>query len=127
MIQVTTVGNLTADPVSRLTQTGDTVCSFTLACRAAPAKRDETIFIRVSAWGKRGELIQQYCHKGSKLAVIGLLQPPTTYQKQTGETGVNLDVRLEMFEFCDSKSDGPAPAGRPVQASGAYDPFETPY
>lgn len=57
-----------------LRQAGDTsVTTINLAVRDE-FKKDLTHFLRVEAWGKTAELLEQYCHKGSKIGVTGSLK-----------------------------------------------------
>lgn len=101
MFKAMIVGNLTNDPETR--DVGpDSVTSFGVAANARG--KDSTVFVRVSAWGKRGKILQNYFHKGSKIAFTGSMGVPRIYTTKDGKTGVNIDVTLEDFDFCDRKS-----------------------
>src|SRR5688572_5118875 len=82
---ITIVGNLGKDPELRYTPSGQSVCSFSVATsRQYTAKSGEkvkeTVWFRVSAWGKLAEVCNQYLTKGSKVLVVGQLTP----DKETG-------------------------------------------
>lgn len=68
------IGNLTHDPETRTTQSGQTVTNFSLAVNERRGQEQQTLFLRVSAWGKTGELCQQYLTKGCEALVEGRLR-----------------------------------------------------
>lgn len=74
------IGNLTAEPIGRTLPSGQTVTSFTVATNyvwrdtKSKEKKESTEFHSVVAWGKLGEICQQYLKKGSKVYVEGRLQ-----------------------------------------------------
>lgn len=72
-------GRLTAEPALRKTTTGKSVCGFSLAVgRVVPKDAPQTAitcdFINCVAWERLAEVICGYCHKGSKINVMGKLQ-----------------------------------------------------
>ena len=72
------VGNLTRDPELRSTQNGASVCSFSVAVNrvyrdTSGEQKEDVSFIDCSAWGKLGEMINQYAKKGSGVLVSGRL------------------------------------------------------
>ena len=95
------VGNLTGDPQTRITQSGKSVCTFTVAV-SRRHKKDETDFFRVSVWDRLGELCQQYLAKGRKVAVTGSVSV-STYSAQTGEVRASLNVMADEVEFLTPK------------------------
>lgn len=111
------VGNLGKDPEMRYTPTGQAVTSFSVATsRQYPGKDGamvkETIWFRVSAWGKQAETCNQYLKKGSKVLVEGRLQPdaatggPRTYTRQDGTSGASYDVTAGTVRFLTSRAEG---------------------
>ena len=69
-------GNLTRDPELRTTPNGANVCSFSVAVnrtfRDSNGEQKESVsFIDCSAWGKLGEMINQYAKKGSGVFCSG--------------------------------------------------------
>ena len=72
--RVTLIGNLTRDPEAKSTPTGKNVTSFSLATSYRTENKETVEFHDVSAWGKLGEIIAQYVHKGSKVYVEGRLK-----------------------------------------------------
>ena len=93
-------GNIATD--IELRQVGDTVVtSINLAVRDN-FKKDTTHFIRVEAWGKTAELLNQYCSKGSKVGVEGSLKVDK-FQDKEGNNREITKVNANRIEFLDSK------------------------
>lgn len=99
------IGNLTGDPEVRYTQKGTeslAIAKFTLAVKI-PRKKDETSFIRCTAFGKLAETIEKYVRKGNKVAVDGYIQTGS-YEKD-GHKVYTTDVIVTDIEFLTPKSD----------------------
>ena len=78
-------------------------------------KRDTTHFIKVEAWGKTAELLEQYCRKGSKIGVQGSLKVDK-FQDKEGNNREITKVNASRVEFLDSKGDKPS-GGTNAQAN----------
>lgn len=105
MNKITLIGNLTHDPETRSTQSGVTVCSFTIAVnRKFGDKGGEKVtdFFRINAWRQLGDNCAKYLAKGRKVAVIGELQA-RTYEAKDGTTRMSLDVQADEVEFLSPK------------------------
>ena len=98
------IGNLTADPVQRTTQSGKTVSTFTVAVNRQ-GKENQADFFRVSAWEKLGETCQKYLAKGRKVAVEGSVSV-SSYKGQDGKEHASLEVTARDIEFLTSKDNG---------------------
>ena len=111
------IGNLTADPVSRTTQSGKQVCSFTIAVNRRGSQQEAADFFRISAWNGLADICQRYLAKGRKVAVTGSVSV-STYTTQNGETRANLEVSAEDVEFLTPRTEiqQAAPVSAPVQA-----------
>ena len=117
MNSVFLIGRLVRDPQVRKTQSGQSVCGFVLAVDKglSKAKRDEAEaanrptadFPTCQAWGTSADLLERYCHKGSKIAIEGRLQTGSYEDKDTGKTVYTTDVVVYRVEFLESKSQGP--------------------
>ena len=114
MNSVFMIGRLVKDPQVRKTQSGQSVCGFVLAVDRglSKTKRDEAEqagrptadFPTCQAWGTSADLLERYCHKGSKIAVEGRLQTGSYEDRETGKTIYTTDVVVSRVEFLDSKS-----------------------
>lgn len=108
------IGRLTRDPELRYS-TGENqtaICSFTIAVDR-PGKDDTADFIRCVSFGKQGEVIEKYFHKGKQIGIQGHIQTGS-YEKD-GVTHYTTDVVVDRFYFVGSKSDAPAPEKAPEQ------------
>ena len=71
------VGNLGKDPEMRYTPSGQAVTSFPVATNrqyttGSGEQVKETIWFRISTWGKTAETCNQYLKKGSKVLIEGV-------------------------------------------------------
>ena len=100
MNKVFLIGNLTRDPETRTTQSGTTVCSFTIAVnrRMKQDGQQETDFLNIVAWQKLGELCQKYLSKGKKCSVVGRIQTHS-YEAKDGSKRTAWDIVAEEVEF----------------------------
>ena len=109
------IGNLTRDPETRVTQSGASVCSFTVAVNRR-GQDDKADFFRVSAWNKTGETCQKYLSKGRKVAVTGPVSV-ATYAGQDGKAYANLEVMAQDVEFLTPRAEQQAAPAHAAQAN----------
>jgi single-strand DNA-binding protein len=114
--RVILIGNLTRDPQLKYLPSQTAVAEFGLAINhkfktASGEQRDEVCFIECTAFGKAGELINQYCQKGRQLYVEGRLKFDTWEDKNGGGKRSKHVVVVDNFQFLGSR-DG-APGGGP--------------
>jgi single-strand DNA-binding protein len=106
---VTVVGNLGADPQLKYLESGDAVCTFSVA--TSKKKKDgeeEVIWWRCSLFGKQAETAGEHLKKGARVLVTGELAPPRVYlHEASGEHRCSLDLRVYRFVFLSPK-DRPA-------------------
>lgn len=97
---ITVVGNLTADPELRFTQSGAAVASFTVAStprtfdrQANEWKDGEAMFLRCSIWRDAAENVAESLEKGTRVIVQGRLkQRSFTDREGNNRTTIELDV-----------------------------------
>jgi single-strand DNA-binding protein len=126
MNKVVLMGRLTREPDVRYTQGQDQKCiaRYTLAVdrrKASDSEGQQADFISCVAFGKSGEFIEKYCHKGTKLVVSGRIQTGS-YTNRDGQKVYTTDVVAEDQEFAESKSaagNGTGEAVRTDAAAGA--------
>ena len=106
MNKVILLGRMARDPEVRFTQGNEpmAVCRFAVAVdRPYSSRRTEgdatADFINCVCFGKRGENIGQYFHKGNRIAITGRLQV-SNWQDNNGQKRYSTDVIVEDFEFC---------------------------
>jgi single-strand DNA-binding protein len=112
------VGNVGKDPEMRYTPSGQAVTSFSIATNRQYTTSDgeqvkETIWFRVSTWGKQAEICNQYVRKGSKVLIEGRLTPdkatggPRIWDKN-GEPAASFEVTAGTVRFLSSRGEGSA-------------------
>lgn len=70
---LTVTGNLGKDPELLYLESGKSVTKFSLAVSLYRPAGSATMWLDCDAWGKVGELIAEYCKKGSTITVSGSL------------------------------------------------------
>jgi len=99
--QMTVVGNLTADPELRYTQSGTPVSNFTIAStprtfdKASGEWKDgEALFLRASVWREFAEHVAGSLTKGMRVIAEGNLRQ-RNYEDREGNkrTSIELDVQ----------------------------------
>ena len=103
-------GNLTRDPELRTTPNGASVCSFSVAVNRVyrdsnGEQKEDVSFIDCSAWGKLGEMINQYAKKGSGVLVSGRLDQRSWEDKTSGQKRSRVEIVVEDFNFTGSSRD----------------------
>ena len=98
---VTVIGNLTADPELRWTQSGAAVADFTVAStprtydRNAGEWRDgDTLFMRCSVWRETAENVAESLRKGMRVIVQGRLTQ-RSYDTQQGERRTVVELQVD--------------------------------
>lgn len=92
------IGNMTDDPRITELSEGRKTATFNLALNRIKEGAD---FPRFVAWDKRAEVIEKYCHKGSKVSVTGHIHTDS-YEKD-GRKIYTTDVVVDRIEFLDRK------------------------
>lgn len=113
------MGRLTRDPELKQTQSGTSVCSFSVAVdrnfKGADGER-QTDFISCVAWRSTAEFISKWFGKGAMIVVVGSIQT-RRYQDKNGNDRTATEVIVEEAMFGESRRDsqGGAPALQPAQ------------
>lgn len=102
-------GRLTTDAELKTTNSGKSVCSFTLAVeRDFSTDGDKvTDFINIVTWGKTAEFVSRYFAKGKQMIAKGSLQT-RKYQTQNGENRTATEVVADKVYFAGDKTAQPA-------------------
>ncbi|MFB0534459.1 MAG: single-stranded DNA-binding protein [Anaerolineae bacterium] len=104
------VGNLGRDPEMRYTPQGTPVTNFSVATNRKWTNADgtpgeETTWYRISAWGKLGEICNQYLSKGRQVFIEGRLRPdpetggPRIWTRPDGTAGASFEVHADTVRF----------------------------
>jgi len=108
--KVILAGYLGRNPELRYTASGDPVTNFSMATSRKWTGKDgekceETIWWRVSVWGKMAEVCNEYLAKGSSVLVDGSMVPdastggPRIWTGQDGGARASFEVRAQMVRF----------------------------
>lgn len=99
MLEIQLIGNLGKDPEGRYTQEGVFVCTFSVA---VSTRKDETVWVDVSAWRELGERCHQYLSKGRQVFVRG--RPEVrAFTRKDGTAGAALQVTASEVQFLGGK------------------------
>jgi single-strand DNA-binding protein len=95
------------DPETRFTPNGSKACSYSLAVNRRwrdgdGNSKEATDWFNIEAWGRLGEICQEYLHKGSLVYLEGRLQ--TDRYDQEGETRYFTKVVASQMQMLDRKS-----------------------
>lgn len=111
------IGNVTRDPESRTTPSGQTVCNFGVATNfqwtdTQGQRQQRAEFHNIVAWGKLAEICGQYLTKGKKIFLEGRLQTreweaPDGAKRRTTEIVADNMIMLD-------RGGAPAPGGQTV-------------
>ena len=104
---ITIIGHLTADPETRATTNGNTVCTFTVGVTRAHknvAGEKESDFFRITTWRQQADFCKKYLSKGMKVFVRGELAP-RMYQGKDGRTRLSLYIQADAVEIMSEKKE----------------------
>ena len=121
--KITVVGNLGRDPEMRYTPGGQAVTSFSVASNrqyttSNGEKVKETVWFRVSAWGRQAETVNQYLKTGSQVLVEGRITPdkttggPRIWTRQDGTPASSFDITADRVVFLSGRGDGTGSGGQ---------------
>ena len=104
--KVVLIGNLTADPEVKQTQSGISVVSFTIAINRRVKKegQPDADFVSIVAWRKTAEFVGQYFKKGKPILVCGSIQS-RSYTDNQGNKRYVTEVVADEVGFVESKSE----------------------
>jgi single-strand DNA-binding protein len=98
---ITVVGNLTADPELRYTQSGLAVANFTIAStprtfdrQANEWKDGEALFLRASCWREFAEHVAGSLTKGTRVIASGRLKQ-RSYETKEGEKRTSIELEID--------------------------------
>lgn len=100
--KVILIGNLGRDPEVRAMQNGNKVANLSLATseswrdKATGERKEKSEWHRVVVFGALADVVEKYCHKGSKIYVAGSLQT-RKWKDQSGTEKYSTEVVLQGF------------------------------
>jgi single-strand DNA-binding protein len=121
---ITVIGNLTADPELRFTQSGAAVTNFTVAStprafdKASGEWKDgDALFLRCTLWRQPAENVAESLQRGSRVIVQGRLKQ-RSYETRNGEQ--RTVIELEVDEIGPSLRHATATVNKVSRSNGGY-------
>jgi single-strand DNA-binding protein len=116
--RVQLIGYLGKDPETRTTPAGKKVCHFSVAVTqrwksSDGEPRETTDWFNINAWGRLGEICQQYLSKGRLVFIEGRLQ--TNRVESEGEIRYFTNVIARSMQMLDHKMEEPEIAEEPEE------------
>lgn len=103
--KVILIGNICSDPELKQSQSGISVCSFSIAVNRRMSKNNECDFITIVAWRQQAEFVCKYFKKGKHILVCGQIQTRSWTDKQ-GNKRIATEVVADEVSFVESKDSG---------------------
>lgn len=127
------VGNVGKDPECRYAPSGQAVTSFSVATNRQYTGTNgeqvkETIWFRVSTWGKTAEVCNQYVKKGSKVLVEGRLTSdkstggPHIWTNKDGTPAASFEITASTVRFLSSRDGGESHEAAATPSDGTLPP-----
>jgi single-strand DNA-binding protein len=113
--KIVLVGNLGRDPEMRYTPGGHAVTNLNVATNrtytdGSGEQVKETVWFRVSVWGKQAESCHQYLRKGRQVLVEGRMigdenGNPRIWNRQDGSPAASFEVNAISVRFLGGRGD----------------------
>jgi len=128
---ITIVGNLTADPELKFTNSGQAQTRFSVAVNRKFKETETTSFFNVTAWGSLAENLANSVHKGTRVIVEGRLEL-RSWETDKGEkrstveisaNSVGTDLRFNVVSVQNGISGGQGTSRAPAPKAEFEDLF----
>ena len=113
--KVLITGRLTRDPELKYIPSGTAVCEMRLASsrrfsgKDSGERKEETLFVNVTAWSRTAEFCNEYLHKGTAILVEGRLKQDT-WEDKDGNKRERFSINADRIQFAESKAEADARA-----------------
>jgi single-strand DNA-binding protein len=127
---ITVIGNLTADPELRFTQTGAAVANFTIASTPRVKKGDqwedgEALFLRCNIWRQAAENVTESLTRGARVICQGRLVQ-RSFETREGEKRTVVELQVDeigpSLKYATAKVNKVARSNSSPSHAPAYDP-----
>jgi single-strand DNA-binding protein len=137
--QVQLIGRLGADPEIKYTQSGDAVCTLSIATneqwtdKSTGELREQTEWHRCVLWRRVAEIAGQYLVKGSRVYISGSLKT-RKWQDQSGAERYTTEVQVRDLLMLDGQPgqqgqqgqrDSQRPPQQPARGNGQRPPMQS--
>lgn len=116
-------GRLTRDPETKTPQNGgNPYTRITVATQVRNKDKDgknKSVFVDAVAFGRSGELLAQYFHKGSRIVVHGEINDISAWiGSRDGQAYASVNVNVTGFDFVDTKAENEQQGWQPQTNTG---------
>jgi len=113
LFSVQGVARIATDLETRFTQAGKQITSFSVVNSdkyktQTGEQREDSCFVKVTAFGGLAKVISDYCHKGSKVYISASLKQDKWEDAQGNKKSMH-SLKIDKLEMLDSKQDNQAP------------------
>lgn len=117
---ITIHGRLSVSPELKQTQSGVSVCNFTVAVDRSYKSGEEkqTDFFTVVCWRGLADMVAKYFTKGKEILVSGEMHS-RKWQDNEGNNRIAWEIMANGVDFCGSKSDNGGNSAPTFQANNA--------
>lgn len=95
-------GRLVADPETRTTSGGTSVCNFRVAWSRKHKGQEVKLFLPCTALGSTAEMVQNHFPKGKEIVLEGELRT-NAWQDQNGNSRSNTELSVDRVHFVGPK------------------------
>ena len=115
-------GRLTKAPELKQTNSGKSVCGFTIAVDRS-RDREKTDFIPIVAWGKTAEFVNQWFGKGDLITIVGRIEV-RNYDDKNGNKRTATETIAEEVLFGGSKNTANASEKPAESKNGGFEQID---
>ena len=125
--QCSFIGRLGKEPEIRFTPGGETIASFSLAVgstwkdKNSGEKKESTEWVNVTAFGKLGQIIADYCKKGTQIWLQGRMKTDKYQDKETGADRYSTKIIADKMQLLGSKGSDDKPVQRTSGGISGFD------
>jgi single-strand DNA-binding protein len=105
------VGRAGRDPEVKCFESGNVLCTLTMAVNRPTSKSDEPDWFNLKIWGKTAEIASNYVRKGSLIGIQGSLTIETWTDQKTGVERSTPTIKVDKLDLLGSKRDNESYAG----------------
>ena len=115
-------GRLTKATELKQTNSGKSVCGFTIAVDRS-RDREKTDFIPIVAWGKTAEFVNQWFGKGDLITIVGRIEV-RNYEDKNGNKRTATEIIAEEVLFGGSKNTTNASEKHSESKNGGFEQID---
>jgi len=99
MQKIILMGNVGGVPEERVLPGGKKVTFFSIGASTKSGSESVTTWYKINCWGNSFENVIKNINKGTRLIVIGRINPLKTYLSKSGDTKVDISISCESINY----------------------------